>query len=226
MKNGPKRTIRLPISLTPNLSFLAGAIIGDGHLGKNMHGGHTYKILIEMTSKEILEMIRSGVENSFHIVKELRIKRHKTAIRKEVWKLEFQSKVVWLLFNKVFEIPFGKKCNKVKIPRVILKSNQECVKKFITGLFLTDGGISSYAVLFCSLSEKLMSNLHHVLHSLGIQNKVFRFENKRLNKPFFEMFIRKDNIRKFREVLPDTYIRFKERESDSLVNSVGLKRQS
>lgn len=94
---GSKRVIYVPITVSPELAFLSGIIIGDGHLRKSEFG-----ISIEMTSKTIMSVIRQKFEEVFSFKAKIRM-RKKRKNKKQSWKIEFRNKVIWLIFNKVLE---------------------------------------------------------------------------------------------------------------------------
>ena len=102
-KNGSKKIIKLPKRLTKEMAFLAGMIIGDGNLGKIRY---KYRILIEMVSSKILSLSQDKILKTFSFL--ARIKTVKKRIgKRQSFKISFQNKVMWVLFNQIFEIPSG-----------------------------------------------------------------------------------------------------------------------
>ena len=49
------------------------------------------------------------------------------------------SKAIYNLLTKIYEIPIGKKSNIVKIPTLISNSNKSIKSAFLIGVMVTDG---------------------------------------------------------------------------------------
>ena len=217
---GSKRISKLPLTVTPELCFLAGIILGDGHLAKTK-----FKITMEMTSKNIHEIVRDTFSTAFKTEFIVKIKNDKKINRKQRWKIEFKSKVIWLLFNKIFEIPYGKKSDIIRVPKVVFHSNRKCMKHFILGLFLADGGRKGKYVSFTSASEKFIEELNLLLKIVGVGSSISKWKNKKLNKRYFDLLISGNEINKFKELIPKINIKLNARSSrqgyPSLVKGAG-----
>lgn len=215
-KRGPKKIVKIPLYLNPSLSFLAGVIIGDGHLSKD-----EYKITIEMVSKKILGIILSEFQSTFRINLRLRKDNDKRLNRKQRWIIEFHSKAIWSFFNIVFDIPYGKKSEIVKVPDIILRESEDIIKNFIIGYFLADGCFKSNIIMFSSISRNLIYGVQNLLSCFDISSSVYRFKNKKFDREFFELTIRSENIDKFIRLFPETQIKINQRGSPSLVDGAG-----
>jgi len=215
-KRGPKKIVKIPVYLNPSLSFLAGIIIGDGHLSKS-----GFKITVEMVSKELLEVILDEFQNTFRLNLKLKKDNDRRLNRKQRWIIEFHSKAIWSLFNIVFDIPYGKKSEVVKVPKIISNSTKDCCRNFILGYFLADGGFKKNVIAFCSISKRLIYEVQDLLSNFGISSSVNKFKNKKFNREFFELSIRGGNIDKFINIFPETKIKTKTRGSPSLVDGAG-----
>lgn len=201
LKMGHVGIVKIPLLLTPNLAFLAGCIIGDGHLGKNK-----FRISIELTSHKILSMILEKFNRIFKLkLKIFEVKRRSG--KSKSWRIKFQCKAIWLLFNNVFEIPSGKKSNIVKVPKVISSSNEKTIKSFITGLFLTDGGHKKNRILFSSTSELLLIGVKEVLSKFNINCSINKIFDKKLDRTFFELLINTSNTKMFISAFPESKIK-------------------
>ena len=183
-KFGSKKIIGIPLSITPNLTFLAGVIMGDGHLRKDKFG-----ISIEMISKTILTLVQQNFEKVFLF--NVKIKRKKERIgKKQSWKIEFKSKVIWLLFNRLFEIPFGKKTDKIKVPEIIFNSDLICKKCFIEGLFLADGGIKNRKrICFTFSNEEFATGIKKLLEEFDVKGFLSKWMHKNSHKKVFDVII-------------------------------------
>lgn len=196
---GSKRLISVPTTVSPELAFLSGIIIGDGHLRKSKFG-----ILIEMTSKHILSIVRKKFKKIFSLKAKIKL-INKRKNKKQSWKIEFKSKVIWLLFNKLFDIPCGKKSGKVGVPKIIYKLENSCIREFVSGLFLADGGTRGERVIFSSASETLINGLLTLLIQIKIKSIKSKWKNSKLNRFFFDLLIKEKD--KFMNILPQTKIK-------------------
>ena len=116
--------INFPKKLTPELAELIGMVIGDGHLNKT-------KIEFHNQCKELRERYINLLK--FFNVGHRIFDSHTTTV------VQVTSRVLSRLFNEVFEIPFGKKSDKVIIPQLILKSGDNVLSSFLRGYFDCDG---------------------------------------------------------------------------------------
>lgn len=131
-KFGPSQITRMPLLIDEKLSFFVATIIGDGHLRKEK-----LQTSIECSNKQLIEDIRNICKNLFN--KEFNI--HTIKIRKgrkQTFSLVMGCKSIYNLLNRVFEIPYGKKSNIVKIPSFILKSNKSIKSAFLIGIMMTE----------------------------------------------------------------------------------------
>ena len=203
---GSKKIIRLPTIATKNMAFMAGLLIGDGHLSGFRGGYMTYRIEIEITEIKYLKIFQKKMFQDFEFESEIKVRKRRSD-RKETFKIKFYNKTIWELFNKTFEIPYGKKSETVKIPEII-KKNKNLHKDFIEGLFLADGGISNKSIIFTSISKELSEGVSEILRNKEIEVVLHRFLNKKFNRIFYESYIRGENVRKFKFLFPNTSIKF------------------
>jgi len=208
---GRKRLITIPLQNSPDLSFLAGIIIGDGYLGSEKR-----RIQIEMSDKNILEEILKAFYSIFGIKTRLRKVKKQKENYLQTWRIVFESKEISLLFNKIFEIPLGKKSDKVKVPSVIFTSNSECKKSFIRGLFFADGSFKKKTIRFSSSSQKLLEGLQKLFQEMGFQSVKRYYKNKRYNKYYFELFLMTNEAERFKLLLPEIQLKLRESPSQAM----------
>lgn len=161
-KYGPSKEIRIPLILTENLSFFVASIIGDGHLKKDK-----FQISIENSNKELINYIQKICKELFN--KSLNI--HPIKIRKNrkpTFKLNIDSKSIYNLLNKVFEIPSGKKSNIVKVPYYIKKSNKKIKLAFLKGIMATEGGKRKRGYGLSTASKELWEDLMKLFNNIKI----------------------------------------------------------
>lgn len=202
-KNGPKRNIRIPKKVTKNMAFISGVVVGDGHLEKKRG---VYRVFIQMTEKKILDIVLKKLFEDFMIPLKIKTVK-KRENRKQTYKISFQSKVVWGLLTKVFEIPYGRKSSTVRVP-VFVSNNKGFQRDFLTGLFLADGGTNGKSIIFCSISKFLSEDVTEMLRGMGIESKTGIFLNKRFGRVFYESYIRGISRERFKLLFPETSIKF------------------
>jgi len=191
------QTIRVPLEPVPDISFLCGMIVGDGHLWKTRH-----RIGIEMTRKDILEIVLEKFKKVFDINLKLKEKHDKRINRKLNWRIDFENKVIWLLFSQVFEIPTGKKSDVVKVPRCVMKDS-DCMKMFLSGLFLADGGRKGNKISFTTSSLELFNDIQIILNTFNITFFTRKWIHNKSKKRVFDVIIsRKNDINKFIRTFP------------------------
>ena len=97
------------------------------------------------------------------------------------------------------DIPLGKKSHKIMIPQ-ILTTNQ--TKYFLGGLFDTDGGIRGNTIGYCSASKNIILEINEYLKSIKIENSVDSWINKKYQKEYYGIRIKKSSINNFLKTIP------------------------
>lgn len=134
-----RNRIKIPTRLTPKLGYLVGIHIGDGCM--NIYKRMKIKDYRIEYSGHIID------EKEFHtqiigpIFKELFNKEVSLQYDKRIGhsniRTYLRSKGILTFLNKVMGIPLGPK-NRIDIPQIIKKSNNEIKKEFIKGLSDTE----------------------------------------------------------------------------------------
>ncbi len=157
--------IKFPKKLTPELAEFIGMIIGDGHLNLTKLEFHNSCKELRERYIELLKMFN---------VKYRIFDSHSTTV------IQVTSRVLNKILNEIFEIPFGKKSDKVVIPNLILKSFDKILSRFIRGYFDCDGYVpGNRRDLELATASKLMSeHLRLALLRFGITSFV---KNKKVN---------------------------------------------
>jgi hypothetical protein len=121
--------------LTPELSELIGAFIGDGFTNQY---GTVY--IVQYTGDAVLDRsyfqrLKSLLLSQFPKSNPI-ITKNQNTLRLTIYSKEFHK-----LLTGRFEFPKGKKAHSVKIPNEILESEKTIISSCITGIFDTDGGV-------------------------------------------------------------------------------------
>ena len=188
--------------LDNNLSYLAGAIAGDGHLKggikwKGKDNSPDYCINVHSNNKEYLELI-------LKLIKEKIDTKTKISKGKRAYYLSIRNKNLHTFFNKELEIPLGKKSDKIIIPSK-LTNNQ--INYFLGGLFDTDGGIRGHSIGYCSASKQIITEINTYLNSIKIDNTSDSWINKKYQKEYYGIRIKKSSINNFLKTIPLKNIR-------------------
>ena len=178
------QVVKFPKKLTVELAEFLGLVIGDGHLDK---------LKLEFyNSNEFLRNKYISLVRVFGL--NYRVFKSKTTSV-----VQINSRVLNNILNKVFDIPFGKKSDKVCIPEKILKSGEKILAGFLRGYFDTDGYVSqkkSLREIELATASKLMSEqLKLVLLRFGVVSFV---KPKEVNgKRYYRILIRGKFVKNF-----------------------------
>ncbi len=184
---GPSTETRIPLELTEKLSFFLALIIGDGHLKKDK-----LQIIFECTNKTIMKEFQKICKELF----KRKFNIHPRKPRKNQlnsYSLYIDSKAIYNLLNKAFEIPSGKKSNIVKIPIQNKKSNKSIKSSFLIGIMITEGGRRKRELGLSTSSKQLWQDLINLFGSLNIKVFIDKWIYKKYNKEYYGIvFKRKD----------------------------------
>ena len=199
------KKIESKIDLTPKTAYLTGVIIGDGNLCGSTKSktdlSPDYRISIDISDKEYLLSIEKIIKSIIQ-TKTIPKQPHQRGNRIPRWYLAIRNKELFNFLCKEMEIPKGKKSNIVGIPSKILKSSDEIKKHFLAGYFDTDGGFRGNALGFTMASKTLWEDVSKLLDYFNISLSKDRWINKKYNKEFFGIRIRKSEIDNFLKILP------------------------
>lgn len=187
-KFGPSKITKIPLNLTPNIAFLVGAIIGDGHLRKSKA-----QITIELTNYDLLDKLQNicntEFERNFNISKKI-IRKN----RKPTKYLILDSKAIYNLMNKLFEIPIGKKSNIVIVPHQINSASKKVKIAFLKGIMATEGGKRKRGFGLSSASKQLRDGICLLLKENGINTNIDQWTHKRYKKTYYGLVFSSDKL--------------------------------
>ena len=193
-----------PIDLNEQTAYLAGVIVGDGHISRatksKQDKSPDYKITIEVVDSDFLSVVASLIKEVIN-TKSV-VKKTKPRIGKQQgYYFQFRNKSFYHFLTHDLSIPAGKKCFSVEIPTKIL-SSPELQRHFLAGLFDTDGGIRGKTIGFTSASKKLISDTSKILSDLNILHHTESWKNKRYNTDYYGIRIKAKDNDKFLNGLP------------------------
>lgn len=192
------------IPLTEVTAYLAGVIIGDGHISNSTKSktdkSLDYRITIELSEENFLTEIASLTKNIIQTKSKV-IKRKLREDKSQHYYFQFRNKSFYYFLTTDLGIPFGKKSNFVKIPTKI-RNCFDLQWPFLAGLFDTDGGIRGKTVGFTSSSIDLMKDVSNLLNVLGIAHSNEFWINKKYCRAFYGIRIKKNSTDTFLNNLP------------------------
>ncbi|MEK6948182.1 MAG: LAGLIDADG family homing endonuclease [Nanoarchaeota archaeon] len=193
---GVPKIVKISKVLTHDMYFLAGVILGDGHLKKDKT-----RISIELTDKEKLQSINKMFELTFGLQS---IRIHPIRDKRENRKLRFLSYIdsapIYHLFHEIFQIPRGKKSHKIFVPKFVFNAPLTIKKYFLLGVFITDGGkrsgINSKGLSTASLEFR--DGISRLLRDVLIIDKHDQWLNKKYRKVYYGLYFHKKYIKNMR----------------------------
>ena len=162
------------------LALYLGMIIGDGHISNrnNGFGYPTYSINFYNTFEGYVQLIYNLHKELFG--EEGKINSRKRINRKRIYDFCKYSRSSFDFLTSEMKIPFGRKCDIVRIPKFIFNSSNSVKIYFFLGLFLTDGGLSGNKITFHMASKSLLFDLSRLIKEIwGFESKVIEVVQKR-----------------------------------------------
>lgn len=151
-------------SVNNEIAYLAGVICGDGNLYKRNYslticdGSNKYPL----RSKEYITFISDLLRKNFQTHGRMRCKE-------TYYTYTIENLLLCNFFNCLFEIPYGRKCDSIKLPSMLKNNLNE--KYFWRGIFDTDGYIRAKLKMinFKTNSKILIENLASFCEKNDIQ---------------------------------------------------------
>lgn len=206
--HGGVRTF-LPTEVTPEISYLAGFISGDG----NLFLSDKRDYIVSLHNKEttllinMIEMLRSNFGYDAHIKK-----GHGCST------VEIRSAAIHAFFNRIMEIESGRK-KAIKIPEKI-KSNRKLIRSFIAGFFDAEGCVAlqkNMKTCQISISQKQKGILDEIKAEMEKDGIMMTFYDN--GSGCCRMYGNKGSLRPFSEKIPFIHTGKRERLLTALVNS-------
>jgi len=187
------KSVKLPLTMTPELAEVLGVILGDGHLecNKRYKSNVVYLLNIAGSYSEDFDYydiyFRKVFFDLFNTDFKIYIRRNDELV------INIYSKVIANFF-KFLGVHPGNKTAINEIPLIILNSDNKIKRAFIRGVFDTDGSItfkkyshgrhSNPVVSITMKSQKFIEQLSDFMNELGFTSSPYKEENldKRVNK--------------------------------------------
>lgn len=202
------------ITLNADTAYLAGVIVGDGHLSASYKSHNSrfkdYRLNIDISDREYLHKI-------FDIIKTIVPTRTSLTIptqrgnRIPRLNMALRNKELFLFFTETLGIPAGKKSSIIRVPEIILNYDTELQKHFLAGYFDTDGGFRGRTLGFTTASYNMQTDVSKLLNELHISHSLEKWFNKKYSKTYYGIRLKKKEIDNFLNILPLRNLEKKER---------------
>jgi len=183
-KKDLEKGLKLPTKLTRDLAYIVGVLAGDGNIfvRENKHDYRIKCVGNPKDEKEFYKNILSPIfKKVFNINLDIRLQDSGTTYGFYIY-----SKALVEYLTTIFELPKGKKYNKLKVPRIIRKN--KLVVHFIRGLADTDFCVTykkkNPAIIGASNSKKFMKEISIELKKMGFN--FYEVYDYRLNDSRFK----------------------------------------
>lgn len=185
-----KKKLKFVNSLKPKLAKIAGAHCADGNLRiresswKGSKAKH-YEIIIREGSYSTIKACSEWFNEIFDL--NLTPKR-----KKNHFLLYISNKIILRYFNKLLDLPLGKKTEKIEVPPLIKKSKTEIKKAFLQGVFMFDGSVNyrnGYVELMLK-SKDFIEEVSEMLSEMNLQPDLVKLNPDKLGR--YRLRIRKN----------------------------------
>jgi len=194
---------QIPINETT--AYLAGVIVGDGHIfgshKSNVTKSKDYRITVEVIDLEFLKVFESLIKSIISTKSTIRERKVIRGNRKQLYYFQFRNKSFYYFLTSTLKIPSGKKSSSVIVPLQIY-SSLKLQKFFLAGLFDTDGGIRGKTLGFTSASKDLIKDVSKILLNLEIKHYGDSWINNKYGTEFYGLRICARDNDKFLNGLP------------------------
>tara|TARA_Y100000310_G_scaffold267912_1_gene280235 strand:- start:2255 stop:2920 length:666 start_codon:yes stop_codon:yes gene_type:complete len=186
--------------LNKDLAYLIGAIYGDGYIKSGTKSkkdlSKDYKISFELSNIKFLEGV---ILNAFKkIIKtKSKVRTRKRKNKQESGILEIRNKELFLFLTENLKTHKGPKTRKTKVPAKIKNLPDSLKSEFVAGYFDTDGGFRGNTIGFSTKTKDFQEYTIKTIKEAGISASKEKWLNKKYNKYYYGIRIKKDNIDKF-----------------------------
>jgi len=156
-KTGRSTPIIVSKFISPEMCYLIGAMLGDGHIGDTKSKGNEV-VFSAIADKDVLEKFRQYVIETFGIIPKLDSRKG----------LVYYSTAMAHVMNAL-GVPFGKKAGIIRVPNYIFGLPECHILKFIGSLFDTDGSASKHSInVVSTISKDFAEDVRWLLLRLGM----------------------------------------------------------
>ncbi|MFB6190809.1 MAG: DEAD/DEAH box helicase, partial [Candidatus Nanohaloarchaea archaeon] len=211
-KSSYGNSIEIPEKLTEDFLWLLGIIVTDGNLNRTedpRHGSAYTSIRVFNKDEEIIEKAES-------VFSTLSLDCYKEE-REGKYRLEVGNTLLAELMNTVFDIPYGNKSQKTRIPEIIFGLPENLQASYLEGVYDGDGSYYKneeeykQRINFSTSSEKFANDLRELLAGFGIKSRLYSEHVEKLEindteykvdkESYFLKIRNKDSVAKVSELI-------------------------
>ncbi len=195
---GKSKPIKIPKYLNNKISYIVGAMLGDGHIG-NRDGHGKEVVFSDLDNKENQNHFKKTIFDVFGI----KMKEKRKGL------VAYNSALAEFL--SLLGVQKGKKSSKIKVPQYMFSNNVAGIQCFLKGVFDTDGHASKHSVSISSASKKFIQDIKWLCLKLKIVGSIdYRINSGNINRRIIKSkglytfrFSGKSNINKFVKIDPE-----------------------
>jgi len=157
------------------LSLFLGLLVGDGYISNrnNGNGYPTYSINFYNTKKLFVELFDYLYFDLFN--KNGKISFRSRPNRKDLYEFNSYSRDIFNFIVYSLNVPYGKKAKIVRIPKIVLNSNNKSKIYFFLGLLLSDGFVNKRGNIgFHMASKGLLEDLSLLIKEVWGYDKLVK----------------------------------------------------
>ncbi len=154
--------VKFPLTISENLAYIIGIILGDGTLSGNKNKKKSWVIRVYFDNLQHRLIFNELMEKEFGI-QPINSQRKKNCFESTI-----ASKIIYLYISNYFNLHVGRKANKIEFPNNLLSGSNEIKCALIQGLFDSDGTITHGAVKYSTTSKIMAEQVRTVLLEMNI----------------------------------------------------------
>ncbi len=190
----------IPLNFTS--AYLAGAIVGDGHITKGLKTKHSYfhRAIIEIGDKSYAELLLKMFKELVPTTTTVKV-RYRTG-RQPLYTVAMNNKSFFHFLVFDLKIPTGAKSKIVCVPNKIKCASEDVKSAFLAGIFDTDGGKRGKTIGLTSASLQLICDVQDLLLQFDILSSFEVWRNTKYNCFYYGLRIRRGSIDTFLSSVP------------------------
>lgn len=190
------------IPLTPTTAYLAGAIIGDGHISnaKKSKNAVSHRISIQVADRDYAELILKKIKEL--VLTTTTIKVCQRPNRQPLYTVSVTNKSLYHFLVYSLRIPAGAKSRSVVVPERVKLASDEIKQCFLAGIFDTDGGKRGGTIGLTSASLKLVCDIQDLLLQFDILSTFDVWWNRKYERFYYGLRLRRQSIDTFLRNVP------------------------
>ena len=200
-----KNLIKSKLKIDEDMAYIIGAILGDGHISNsaksNKDKSKDYRIILETYDFSFIGSFESMLKKFINTKSNTKI-RNRENKRNITYYFQLRNKSFYQFLVNYIQILPGSKSGILRVPEKFLASSNIIKKRFIAGLFDSDGGIRGRFIGFTMKNELFMEDVFKILGEIGFDIKKERWFNKKYDRYYYGLRFNKENTVKFLKELP------------------------